>query len=104
MIKYRKGRYSRLKLGAESFLFEEGSVELYQKAVYGGLRIDKNGNSIQTGLYERYEKMYLIGGLQNIIISEKEMRKTFSRLKKACFSANALKNKIPDNIEMHPKS
>lgn len=52
LIKYRKGRYSRLKLGAESFLFEEGSGELYQKAVYGGLRIDKNGNSILTGLYD----------------------------------------------------
>lgn len=52
LIKYHKGRYDLLKLGAESFFFEEGQAATYEKAMYGGLRIDKAGNSILVGLYD----------------------------------------------------
>lgn len=53
-INYHKGRYGALKLGAESFFFEEGQGEAYEEAVYGGLRIDENGNSILVGLYDKH--------------------------------------------------
>lgn len=53
LIKYHRGRYDLLKLGAESFFFEEGQGAAYEKAMYGGLRIDKEGNSILVGLYDR---------------------------------------------------
>lgn len=53
-INYHKGRYGLLKLGAESFFFEEGQGEAYEEAVYGGLRIDESGNSILVGLYDKH--------------------------------------------------
>ncbi len=52
LIKYHKGHFDMLKLGAESFFFEEGKGEPYTKAVYGGLRVDSDGNSILVGLYD----------------------------------------------------
>lgn len=42
----------RLFLGAESFFFEEGQDTLYQKAVYGGLKVDDKGQSLLVGLYD----------------------------------------------------
>ncbi len=41
-----------LSIGADSYFFEEGSREKFQPAKYGGLRVDKNGNSILVGLYD----------------------------------------------------
>ena len=52
LIKYHKERYDMPKLGAESFFFEEGQGEIYEKAEYGGLRVDEEGNSILVGLYD----------------------------------------------------
>lgn len=52
LIKYQRKHYLSLKLGAESFFFEEGQGSVYEQAVYGGLRIDENGNSILVGLYD----------------------------------------------------
>lgn len=52
LIKFYKGHYGLLKLGAESFFFEEGQGTAYQAAEYGGLRVDKEGNSILIGLYD----------------------------------------------------
>ncbi len=40
------------KIGAESYFFEEGSAEKFEKAKYGGLMVDKHGNTILTGLYD----------------------------------------------------
>ena len=48
----------RLFLGAESFFFEEGQDTLYQKAVYGGLKVDDIGQSLLVGLYD--EDFHLI--------------------------------------------
>lgn len=48
----------RLFVGAESFFFEEGQDTLYQKAVYGGLKVDDKGQSLLVGLYD--EDLHLI--------------------------------------------
>ena len=50
-IKYKIVRH-RIFLGAESFFFEEGQDTLYQKAVYGGLKVDGKGQSLLVGLYD----------------------------------------------------
>lgn len=42
----------KLFLGAESFFFEEGQEEAYNRAVYGGLRVDDKGESLLVGLYD----------------------------------------------------
>lgn len=41
-----------IKIGAESYFFEEGEASKFEKAIYGGLRVDKHGNSILVGLYD----------------------------------------------------
>ena len=43
----------RLFLGAESFFFEEGQDTLYQKAVYGGLKVNDKGQNLLVGLYDK---------------------------------------------------
>ena len=50
-LSYLKGGWRGLTIGAESFFFEEGTAEYYEEAVYGGLKIDGNGNSLLIGLY-----------------------------------------------------
>jgi uncharacterized membrane-anchored protein len=40
-----------IKLGAESYFFEEGKSEKYAKARYGALKVDTKGNSVLIGLY-----------------------------------------------------
>ena len=44
--RYRKG----LRLGAESFFFQEGQAAIYEKAKYGELRVDASGDSVLVGL------------------------------------------------------
>jgi uncharacterized membrane-anchored protein len=39
-----------LRLGAESFLFQEGDADLYAEARYGELKVDKSGASVLVGL------------------------------------------------------
>ena len=39
-------------LGAESYFFQEGTGKKYDKAKYGGIIIDAEGNGILTGLYD----------------------------------------------------
>ena len=39
-----------LRLGAESFMFQEGDAKLYSKAQYGELRVDASGKSVLVGL------------------------------------------------------
>jgi Uncharacterized membrane-anchored protein len=51
-IKYKRVN-KRIILGAESFFFEEGQDTLYQNAVYGGLKVDKKGQSLLVGLYDK---------------------------------------------------
>ena len=48
----------QFNIGAESFFFEEGQAERYEAAEYGGLIVDRNGNSLLVGLYdENLEKI-----------------------------------------------
>jgi uncharacterized membrane-anchored protein len=39
-----------LRLGAESYFFQEGQAEVYANAKYGVLRVDESGASILVGL------------------------------------------------------
>ena len=50
-IKYTRDNWN-LNIGAESFFFQEGEGEKYEAAKYGGLKIDKEGNSVLIGLYD----------------------------------------------------
>lgn len=56
LIRYFKPDW-RLNIGAESYFFQEGEGEKFEKAKYGGLRIDKKGNSILIGLYDSDRKL-----------------------------------------------
>ncbi len=51
-IKYSASDGWNVNIGAESFFFQEGHAEKYEKAKYGGLKIDKKGNSLLIGLYD----------------------------------------------------
>jgi uncharacterized membrane-anchored protein len=50
LIKYAIHRRG-VSFGAESYFFEEGTGEQFEKAKYGGLRVDDEGKSILIGLY-----------------------------------------------------
>lgn len=41
---------SRMRLGAESFFFQEGHAKYYETARYGELKVDSKGNSVLVGL------------------------------------------------------
>ena len=56
-IKYKVVDF-RLFFGAESFFFEEGQADIYENAVYGGLKVNGKGQSLLIGLYN--EKFQLI--------------------------------------------
>lgn len=51
LIKYTAGSWD-INIGAESFFFEEGQAEKFERAKYGGIKVDQQGNSILTGLYD----------------------------------------------------
>jgi uncharacterized membrane-anchored protein len=44
------GNGGEVRLGAESFLFQEGKAELYETARYGELKVDAAGNAVLAGL------------------------------------------------------
>jgi uncharacterized membrane-anchored protein len=56
LIKYSSPDKWNINIGAESFFFQEGQAEKYEKAKYGGVKIDKNGNSLLVGLYDEHQK------------------------------------------------
>jgi uncharacterized membrane-anchored protein len=45
-----KQREGRIRLGAESFFFQEGHADRYAGAKYGELRVAENGSSVLVGL------------------------------------------------------
>ena len=51
LLNYTAGNWN-MNIGAESFFFEEGQAEKYEKAKYGGLQIDNKGNSVLVGLFD----------------------------------------------------
>lgn len=48
-----------LHIGAESFFFEEGQSKKFEKAKFGGIKINKEGTSILIGLYDEQLKKIL---------------------------------------------
>ncbi|MFV0531876.1 MAG: GDYXXLXY domain-containing protein [Flavobacteriales bacterium] len=56
LIKYTSSDKWNINIGAESFFFQEGQAEKYEKAKYGGIRIDEKGNSLLVGLYNEQLK------------------------------------------------
>lgn len=58
LIEYTAPNEWSVNIGAESYFFQEGETEKFEKAKYGGIRIDKHGNSLLVGLYN--EKLKLI--------------------------------------------
>lgn len=56
LIKYTAPDQWNINIGAESFFFQEGQAQKYEKAKYGGVKIDKNGNSLLIGLYDQQLK------------------------------------------------
>jgi uncharacterized membrane-anchored protein len=52
LIRYTSPDKRSMNIGAESFFFQEGQAEKYEKAMYGGIKIDKNGNCLLVGLYD----------------------------------------------------
>lgn len=57
LIKYTSPDNWRVNIGAESFFFQEGHSEKYNKAAYGGIKADKDGNSLLIGLYDNQLKL-----------------------------------------------
>lgn len=47
----------RYNIGAESYFFQEGEAGKFEKAKYGGLKIDDKGNSVLIGLYDKDLKL-----------------------------------------------
>jgi len=53
LIEYTSSDSWNINIGAESFFFQEGEAEKYQKAKYGGIKIDEDGNSLLIGLFDK---------------------------------------------------
>jgi uncharacterized membrane-anchored protein len=53
LIKYKSSDKWNVNIGAESYFFQEGEAEKYEKATHGGIKIDKSGNSLLIGLYDK---------------------------------------------------
>ena len=49
LLRYRV-RDGRLHIGSESFFFQEGTADAYEKARYAELRVDSAGESLLVGL------------------------------------------------------
>ena len=56
-VKYFTGGDNNIRIGAESYFFEEGSASIYDSARYGALRVDEQGNSVLYGLYDNQLKL-----------------------------------------------
>jgi len=52
LLKYYFGK-RRPSIGAESYFFQEGKGEKYEKAKYGGIMVDENGKGILVDLYNK---------------------------------------------------
>jgi uncharacterized membrane-anchored protein len=52
LIEYTTGKWN-INIGAESYFFQEGQSNKFEKAKYGGINIDKDGNSLLVGLYDQ---------------------------------------------------
>ncbi|MGB4958897.1 MAG: GDYXXLXY domain-containing protein [Saprospiraceae bacterium] len=58
IINYTAVKWGRINIGAESYFFQEGQADKFEKAKYGGINVDNQGNSLLVGLYD--ENLQLI--------------------------------------------
>ena len=56
LLEYTKATW-QFHIGHESYFFEEGQADKYDSAQFGGIKIDKHGNSILIGLYDTNLKL-----------------------------------------------
>ena len=49
IVRYSRHK-GRLTIGADNYFFQEGSAKKFEKAKYGLLKVDSDGNSILIGL------------------------------------------------------
>lgn len=56
LVKYFIGS-GGVRIGAESYFFEEGTGDKYANAKYGALRLDDKGNSVLYGLYDEQKRL-----------------------------------------------
>lgn len=56
LIEYTSKERGGINIGAESYFFQEGEAEKYEKAKYGGIKVDNQGNSLLIGLYDENRK------------------------------------------------
>ena len=52
LIEYTSRGWRGINIGAESYFFQEGDAKKYEKAKYGGIKVDNKGNSLLVGLYD----------------------------------------------------
>lgn len=52
IIKYSAKKWWGIRIGAESYFFQEGEAHKFENAKYGGLKVDADGNCILVGLYD----------------------------------------------------
>ena len=52
LIEYTSREWRGINIGAESYFFQEGEAEKYEKAKYGGIKVDNQGNSLLISLYD----------------------------------------------------
>jgi uncharacterized membrane-anchored protein len=57
LIVYTSKKWNGINIGAESFFFQEGDAYKYEKAKYGGIRVDGQGNSLLIGLYDENREL-----------------------------------------------
>jgi uncharacterized membrane-anchored protein len=56
LIEYTASTWD-INIGAGSYFFQEGQATKYEKAKYGGIRIDNKGNSLLVGLYDAHRQL-----------------------------------------------
>lgn len=56
LIEYTTNTWD-INIGAESYFFQEGQAAKYEKAKYGGIKIDDQGNSLLVGLYDAHRQL-----------------------------------------------
>lgn len=52
IIKYSAKKWWGIRIGAESYFFQEGEAQKFENAKYGGLKVDADGNCILIGLFD----------------------------------------------------
>lgn len=56
LIEYTSKKWRNINIGAESYFFQEGEADKYENAKYGGIKLDRQGNSLLIGLYDENRK------------------------------------------------